>query len=270
MRRTVLDQELHLLDSQIQQLGALVDAALGKALEALETGDLATSGMVIEADSAIDRLRATVEEHALRLLTLQQPLGSRDLRYLTSALAIAGDLERTGDGAAGIAQLLLRMAPLDEWDRKGVRTEQGSAHQSGTAKISEAAVVRDLLELGQESRRVLQGTMKALAHQDAKAARYLWQEDDVVDVRYHLVRHDLMAMMTGAHAIPALQHDAMALQRVTYLLWIAHKLERVADHSTNICERIVFTIEGETNISATLEKHAQANAHGSINLDARE
>ena len=112
MARTVLDKELHDLDRQIIQLGALVDDALGKALEAFETGDLAKSGMVIEADAIIDSLRAAVEEHAIRLLTLQQPLGGRDLRYLTSALSIAGDLERTGDGAAGIAQIILRMTPL--------------------------------------------------------------------------------------------------------------------------------------------------------------
>src|SRR5712692_5429823 len=112
MARTILDKELQELNNQIIKLGALVDDALGTALEALETGDLAKSGMVIEADAIIDSLRAAIEEHTIRLLTLQQPLGGRDLRFLTSALSIAGDLERTGDGAAGIAQIILRMAPL--------------------------------------------------------------------------------------------------------------------------------------------------------------
>src|SRR5438876_10537641 len=112
MTRTLLDRELQGLDSQIIQLGNLVDDALATSLEALETGDLAKSGLVIEADATIDSLRAAIEEHTIRLLTLQQPLGGRDLRYLTSALSIAGDLERTGDGAAGIAQIILRMPPL--------------------------------------------------------------------------------------------------------------------------------------------------------------
>ena len=88
---------------------------------------------------------------------------------------------------------------------------------------------------------------------DVEAAKRIWEEDDVVDVRYHLVRHDLMALMTGARAIPALQSDALILQRVTYLLWIAHKLERVADHGSNICERIVFILEGEPRIIRTQE-----------------
>src|SRR5947199_9496611 len=121
MTRTLLDRELQGLDSQIIQLGNLDDVALAKSREALETGDLAKAGLVIEADALIDSLRAAVEEHAIRLLTLQQPLGGRDLRYLTSALAIAGDLERTGDGAAGIAQIILRMTPLHTDERLEVK-----------------------------------------------------------------------------------------------------------------------------------------------------
>jgi phosphate transport system protein len=108
--------------------------------------------------------------------------------------------------------------------------------------------MQGMLELGKEARRVLQGTMKAFAERNVEAARYIWEEDDVVDVRYHLVRHDLMALMSGARAIPALRSDSLILQRATYLLWIGHKLERVADHCTNICERIVFFIEGENGI----------------------
>lgn len=250
MSRTLLDKELHELNDQIVQLGRLVDDALAKALEALKTGDLAKCGLVIEADVTVDGLRAAVEEHTIRLLTLQQPLGGRDLRLLTSALSIAGDLERIGDGAAGIAQIILRMAPLKTNGASQVKVEDTT---SDGAEVSEASILQGILELGSEARHVLQGTMEALAHRDAKAARYIWEEDDVVDVRYHLVRHDLMAMLAGARAIPALQNDAMILQRATYLLWIAHKLERVADHASNICERIVFIVEGETSIQRSQE-----------------
>ncbi|MBO0781645.1 MAG: PhoU family transcriptional regulator [Ktedonobacteraceae bacterium] len=247
MARSILDKELQDLDTQIVHLGSLVDEALGKALDALAAGDLAQAGMVIEGDTIIDSLRASIEEHTIRLLTLQQPLGGRDLRYLTSALSIAGDLERTGDGAAGIAQIILRMAPLRGEALPAVKDAENDGASNGK-EITEASITHGILELGKEARRMLQGTMKALAGRDASAARYLWEEDDVVDVRYHLVRHDLMAMMAGAHAIPALQSDSLVLQRMTYLLWIAHKLERVGDHCSNVCERIVFTLEGESNI----------------------
>jgi phosphate transport system protein len=248
MARTLLDKELQELDAQIIKLGSLVDEALGKALEALETGDQAKCGMVIESDTIIDSLRMAIEEHTIRLLTLQQPLGGRDLRFLTSALSIAGDLERTGDGAAGIAQIILRMAPLksNSVSRGAVTTDDGD-------EVTEASILHGMLELGSEARRVLQGTMQAFARRDVEAARYIWEEDDVVDVRYHLVRHNLMTMLEGARAIPALQSDSRILQRATYLLWIAHKLERVADHSGNICERIVFIVEGETSIKRSQE-----------------
>jgi phosphate transport system protein len=248
MARVVLDKELQELDTQIVHLGSLVDEALALALEALESGDLAKAGMVIEGDTIIDSLRVAIEEHAIRLLTLQQPLGGRDLRLLTSTLSIAGDLERTGDGAAGIAQILLRMAPLRS-NASQVEIEANSpVSASENGHMTEASILNGMLELGREARRVLQGTMEAFANRDAKAARYIWEEDDVVDVRYHLVRHDLMAMLEGARAIPALQNDARILQRATYLLWIAHKLERIADHCTNVCERIVFIVEGESSM----------------------
>src|SRR5947209_7246856 len=256
MTRKILDTELQELDGQIIQLGSLVDDALEKALQALETGDLAQAGRVIEGDVLIDSLRVAVEEHSIRLLTLQQPLGGRDLRYLTSALSIASDLERMGDGAEGIAQILLRLTPL-----RPVRTnsaevqikrsvadaiELNSTSQDG--QVTEASILQGILELGQEARQVLQGAMKAFADRNANAARASWEEDDVVDVRYHQVRHDLMTMLAGARAIPALQDDTYILQRATYLLWIAHKLERVGDHATNICERILFIVGGETSI----------------------
>ncbi len=247
MTRTLLDKELQELGAQITHLGSLVDDALAKALEALETADQAKSGMVIEADAIIDSLRAAIEEHTIRLLTLQQPLGGQDLRFLTSALSIAGDLERTGDGAAGIAQIILRMTPLrGNPVRVADTTKVGSVGEDG--QITETSILRGMLDLGREARRVLQGTMDAFARRDAKAARYIWEEDDVVDVCYHLVRHDLMAMLEGARAIPALQNDSRVLQRATYMLWIAHKLERASDHCANICERIVFIVEGETSI----------------------
>src|SRR5207248_11017977 len=142
MARTTVDKELQLLDEQIVRLGSLVDDALAKALEALETGDIAKAGLVIEGDAIIDSLRAAVEEHTIRLLTLQQPLGGRDLRYLTSALSIAGDLERTGDGAAGIAQIILRMSPLRSDARPEVKGKDDTEVTSTNgAEISEATIV---------------------------------------------------------------------------------------------------------------------------------
>ena len=74
----------------------------------------------------------------------------------------------------------------------------------------------------------------------------------MVNKGHYLVSQDLLAMLEGSQAISALQRDPSMLQQVTYMLWMAYKLERMADHCTNICESIVFLVEGETDIYATL------------------
>jgi phosphate transport system protein len=228
-------------------------------MQAVQSSDQALCGLVIAADSTIDEVRFEVERLVFQSLTLQQPLAGLDLRFLSSAPAIAGDLERIGDNAAGIAKLLVRMAPLRAAGMSRFRPDYlGIAaldrKRSSDREVTEASIVSGIVDLGQEALRLLQGAMKAFERSGAHAARTIWQEDDVVDVRYHLVRHDLMTMLTDTHAIPALQQDTLIMQRVTYWLWIAHNLERVGDHCTNICERIVFFLEGEGTISPTEER----------------
>jgi phosphate transport system protein len=259
MARTLLDAQLHEICTRIIQLGTLVETALEQALQAIQNGDQALCGLMIASDSTIDNLRFEVERLTFRSLTLQQPLAGRDLRFLSSAPSITTDLERTGDNATGIAKLLLRMAPLRTAGTNQMQSDPSVVADGGRKRpsdhaLTEGSIVAELLDLGQEAQRMLQGTMRAFEHNDAHAARIIWQEDDVVDVRYHLVRHDLMLMLTGMHAIPALQQDSLILQRMTYWLWIAHNLERVGDHCTNMCERIVFFLEGDAMMRPTSAK----------------
>ena len=219
MTRTLLDKELCALDAQMVRMGALAENALAKALEALETDNQDESGAVIVADTVIDDLRTAIEEPALRVLILQQPLGGRDLRYLTSLLSITIDLERIGDEAEGIAQNVLRMMPFRRHPMQQSQGQDGSS-DTGGGENEEAATLQDMLDLGQK-------------------VRYLFQQT--------------MTLLEGAHAIPALRDDSHILQCETYLLWIALKLERVADHCANICERIVFIVEGEMEMQPPLD-----------------
>jgi phosphate transport system protein len=256
MTRTILDAQLLEIRTETIKLGTLVTTALDLALQALQSRDQALYSQLIESDRAIDDLRFEVEQLTFRTLTLQQPLAGYDLRFLSSIPAIVTDLERIGDNAAGVVKLLLLVTPKYPPEEDQVSSDP-SAGGDGDQKpvsnhaITEDSIVSKLLDLGQESCRVLRGTMHAFEQNDAHAARKFWQEDDVVDVRYHLVRHDLMTMLTRIHAIPALQQDAHVLQHMMYWLWIAHKLERVGDHCTNICERIVFFLEGVMTIEPT-------------------
>src|SRR6266568_2483374 len=120
------------------------------------------------------------------------------------------------------------------------------------AVLAQALLALEMNDQDREARSLLQRTMKAFADRDAEAARGLWEEDKMVNQQSYVVRRDVMAMLEDAHAIPALQHDSHLVQRATYLLWISYQLGRVADHCSNICERIVFIVEGETDMQRSL------------------
>jgi phosphate transport system protein len=244
MKRTALDNDLQELDAQVIHLGTMVEHALSLALKALEESDQDKAGEVVERDNAIDALHLAIEQHALRILMLQQPLGGRDLRYLGSVVPIAIDLERIGDEAEGIAQNVLRIIPNHKIDAGSTPGKDiGSEY-----RLNEFSIVRRLLGLGKEVHLLLARTMKAFEKRDAQMARTIWEEDRVVDHHHYVIQRDLMEMLEENKAIPALAYDRHILQRFTYLLWVAHKLERASDHCTNICERIVFIVEGATDI----------------------
>lgn len=250
MVRTVLDAQLQSITTNITNLGGLIEQALEQSLQAVESGDQALCGLVIASDTAMDDLRVEIDRLTFQSLTLQQPLGGRDLRFLSSAPSITADMERTGDNAVGIAKLLLRMAPLRKTGVSQLEINSSSATSDSQDDatdhpVTEASIIAGILALGQEARSMLHKTVQAFSTNDAHAARTLLQADDLVDERYSTVRQDLMTMLSGIHAIPALQQDGLAMQRMTYWLWIAHNLERVGDHCTNVCERIVFFVEGD-------------------------
>jgi phosphate transport system protein len=255
MNRSRLDKELEELDLKVRRLGSLVDEALAQALEVLETADQDKAGTVVASDDTIDELYVALEKQTFRALILQQPLAGRDLRYLTSLLPIGIDLERIGDEAEGIAQIVLRMMPFRNEPLQQREAETNPVAPGGADdQPTEATILRSILDLGQHARSLLQRTMKAFAERDAARARSLWEEDKLVDRQGARARRDLIAMLEGIQAVSALQQDTHILQRATYLLLIAYKLERAADHCTNICERIVFLIEGETSMQPLLEQ----------------
>jgi len=250
MTRTILDAQLLAITTNITQMGQLVEHTLEQALQAVETGDQALYGLVIATDASIDDLKVEIDRQTFAALTLQQPLGGRDLRLLSSAPSITTDLLKTGDNAVGIAKLLLRMAPLRKTGVSQLQITSSTATDDGLEgasdhPVTEASIIAGMLSLGQEALRVLHATTQALATNDAPAAHAILEADGVVDAHYHTVRQDLMTMLSGIHAIPVLQQDGLAMQRMTYWLWIAHNLERVGDHCTNVCERIVFFLEGD-------------------------
>jgi phosphate transport system protein len=247
MSTELVENALQELDGQVMRLGSWVDDALAQALEALETSDQDRAGAVVVADTPIDELHLAIEEGTFRVLALHQPVAGRELRHLMSLAPIAVDLERVGDEAEAIAQHVLRLAP---WLPGGARQAESlldSSREEGDHS-PEVPIRQALLELGGRVRALLQQTMQAFADRDAAAARRLWEEDKMVARSAYVVRRDGLAMLEGLHGMESQRLDPHLAQRATSLLWISHELERAGDHCTNICERIVFLVQGETDM----------------------
>ena len=98
----------------------------------------------------------------------------------------------------------------------------------------------DLLELGKEARRLLGVTLKAFAARDAHSASAIWQGKQILNHRYEYVRDELIECLTQVQAMPLLRNDEQSPRCIAYLLSLAHRLARVAEHCDAICERTVF------------------------------
>jgi len=212
MSRIELDRQLAELRMAVLQMGESVVDAVGQAMESLVHQDHRAVDAVIAGDDTIDGECAAIEDLSARVITLQQP-AVRDLRAVLAALIIAEELERIGDHAEGIAHLTTRL--LQPPDGQEVRT---------------------LTNLGALARVQLQGALDAYRAGDAKRAREVWAGDDAMDSLHSQFVQTLLSRM---------RNDQDKVVNDTYLLWVSHNLERIADRATNICERVVYIATGE-------------------------
>ena len=240
MTKGLPEQELEQVREEILHIGTLVEDGLRNALGVLQQCDEQRVKRISENDTVIDRLRLALEARVMRLFSLYRPIVGQDLHLLVASFTMARALERSGDGAVSIAKNTLQL-PFEE----GKPHTFSQVPLDAKGYVSEFSIIQGLLQLGAEVQRILHETMKAFAQGDVAAAQYIIEEDDVVDVRYHMVRHDLMSTFKGMQALVAVQQDEKMLQRATYLLWMAHKLERISDHCTTICEQIIFIYDGK-------------------------
>jgi phosphate transport system protein len=212
MTREHYDRLLHELDDAILQMGALVSETISTCVAALEDRDVVRAKRLIEDDSLIDDRRYEIENQALLLIATQQPLAS-DLRTVAAILTIATELERIGDYCEGIAELSLRMA-----------TEP------------DLGPLTDIHAMAEITGRLLREVLKAYHDRDIEAAGAVWMQDDEVDALYARVFRELIGRMVA---------DPLSVRRGTYLLWVAHNLERIADRVTNVAERVAFVVTGD-------------------------
>jgi phosphate transport system protein len=217
--RATFDRQLQALQDEISLLGSMVEKAVERSVDALRRLDCNLAREVIAGDAAINMRRWQVEEQAITLIATQQPMAG-DLRVIASVIHITTDLERMGDYAAGIAKITL---------------------MHGDMQLLKPLI--DVPRMAEASTSMLRRSIDAFIRRDAEAAKAIAAEDDVVDALYDQIYRELLTYMI---------EDPHTIQRATWLLWVAHNLERIADRVTNICERIVYMVTGkieEINVS---------------------
>lgn len=219
MSRASFDRQLAELQDDMLVLGNMVDRAIDQAVEALKRRDNELAKRIISEDLLINRKRFEIEEKCLHIMARQQPLAS-DLRILAAVLNIITDLERMADHAEGIAKITL---------------------MHGDEPLLKPLV--DVPRMAEKARDMLRRSLDSFITRDVELAQKISAEDDEVDALYDRVYRELLGYMI---------RDQSTIERATFLLWVAHNLERIADRVTNICERVVFLVTGhmeEMNVS---------------------
>jgi phosphate transport system protein len=219
MPRQAYEQQLSEIQQDMLLLATMVETAIERSVDALKNRDIELARRVITDDVRINDKRYSIEETCLELMATQQPLAG-DLRTIVSVLYIIVDLERMADHAEGIAKIAIMLA--DEAPLKPYI---------------------DIPRMAEIARRMLIGSLEAFKDRDAARARAICNDDDEVDALYDQVYREVVTFMVA---------DPKNIERATHLTWVAHNLERIADRVTNICERVVYLVEGkiqELNVS---------------------
>jgi phosphate transport system protein len=204
-------QQLEALHAELRSLGQLVVAAISWSLDALNRQDSTVAQRVVAGDRDVDHAQYTLEDHTIGVIATQQPVAG-DLRRLIATIETASELERIADYAKSIAKIVIREAerpPLEA--------------PAGLAEMADRALA------------MLNEALEAFIRQDIESARRLGAADDQVDMLQKQVRAEL---------IERLQRQPDNAIQLADLLAVAHILERIADRTTNIAERIVFMVSG--------------------------
>lgn len=235
---TDIRKDLENLKQRILLLGTTVEQNLGDSLRAVLTRDLSLAEQVMINDREIDEIEVSVEDACLSLLALHQPY-ARDLRFIVTVLKINIDLERIGDLAVKIA------------GKVGVLA--GGSDISFLKPEIPAEVSTELSAMCDETKQMLKMGLDAFAHKDAELAYTVIREEDKVDISKNRI---------GSYLEKDLKENPSGHQHLIALLSVSRNLERIADHTTNICENIIYMLQAriirhriEEEIEAAPLKH---------------
>jgi phosphate transport system protein len=205
------EEELRKLNNTIAEMGGLAESQLGSAIEAVAKRDTELAARVVEADTRVDQLEREVDNLAIRLLALRQPV-ARDLREIFAALKIASDLERIGDYASNVAKRSIALS-----------------------QIAPVQPVYALPRMAQFAQLQIKDVLDAYVQRDADQAYSVWTRDAQLDEMYSSLFRELLTYM---------MEDARSISACTHLLFMAKNIERIGDHATNIAENLYYLVNG--------------------------
>jgi phosphate transport system protein len=204
-------EQLESLATAVAQMGGLAEAQLADAIEAIAKRDTGLAEAAIAGDPRIDALQQTIEDQALKLLALRQPMAI-DLRETLAAIKIASELERVGDLAKNIAKralVLNREPPI--------------------------RLTQSLARMGRSAQQQLKGVLDSYSDRDAAGAEAVWRNDGEIDEIYNSLFRELLTYM---------MEDPRTIGLCTHLLFVAKNMERTGDHATNIAETVYYMVTG--------------------------
>ena len=204
-------EELDQLKSKLLEMSALVEASIRRSISAVTNKDRAAAELVFHDEARINQIEIEIDEFAVNLLALQQPMAA-DLRFIVAALKINTDLERMGDLAVNIAERALSL--LGE---PNIKPMVDIPHVAGLVE----SMVRKSLD--------------AFVTRDSDLARSVLASDDAVDSLRTASYHELVSFM---------EKDPKNIGPAMDLIAVTRNLERIADHSTNIAEDVLFLVQG--------------------------
>ena len=206
------NQDLEELRNSVLAMGGLVESQLSKAIAAVVSGDSELGLQVANDDYKVNALEVSIDEECSRILATRAPAAG-DLRLIVAIIKTITDLERIGDEAEKIGFLASRLAAMD--------------------RPSDS--YRELKTLGTHVLHMLRDAMNAFARLDDAASIKIVLEDERVDEEYEAIQRQCITFM---------MEDPRSIKRVMNVTWAARSLERIGDHSKNICEYVVYMVQG--------------------------
>lgn len=210
--RQGFDQELESVRQELVHMGQIVQDSIKNAVDALARRDKALAQQVMDGDDLIDSMQVEIEDRCISLIARQQPVAT-DLRILGTGLKITTDLERIGDHAFDIAKIVLLI---------------------GNEPLIKPLV--DIPRMAVMAQSMLEDSLQAYLKLDIQLAEKVCRDDDLVDQLYHQVFRELLTYML---------EDPKKINQATQLIFVARYLERIADHSTNVAEWVIYLVTGE-------------------------